>query len=285
MSTPGLVIVDPPRSGESNMAIDEALLQNANSDCPIVLRVYRWERPTLSIGHFQRIEDREDAPNLRDLPWVRRKTGGGAIVHDQELTYSILIPKRDNQITIGHNELLYRAIHSAFVENLRTLGWKAQLAETCTNKTTMGENPEPFLCFLRRTPMDLVVGDDKILGSAQRRSAAGLLQHGSFLIRRSQSTLELSGLLDLSKGPLPSHRIGKMSMVPEKELRGFENKDASYLGVGSSAESSNREVDGWVDFFVASLKQGVSQILQVHWYNGNLGDLFCEVKGIGVTRS
>lgn len=266
------------------MAIDEALLQNANSDCPIVLRVYRWERPTLSIGHFQRIEDREDSPNLRDLPWVRRKTGGGAIVHDQELTYSILIPNRDNQPTKGHNELLYRAIHCAFVNNLRTLGWNAQLAETCTNKTTMGKNQEPFLCFLRRTPIDLVIGDDKILGSAQRRSAAGLLQHGSFLLHRSQSTLELFGLLDVSKGPLPSLRIGEKSMVPEKELRGFENDDASQLGGGSSAESSNRELEGWIDFFVASLKQGVSQILQVHWYNGKLGDLFGEVKENGVTR-
>lgn len=267
------------------MAIDEALLQNANSNWPIVLRVYRWERPTLSIGQFQRIEDREDSPNLRDLPWVRRKTGGGAIVHDQELTYSILIPKRDDQPTKGHNELLYRSIHSALVNSLRTLGWNAQLAETYTNKTTIGKNQEPFLCFLRRNPIDLVIGDDKIIGSAQRRSAAGLLQHGSFLIRRSQSTLELSGLLDLSKGPLRSHRIGKKSMVPEKELRGFENKDASYLGVGSSAESSNREVDGWVDFFVASLKQGVSQILQVHWYNGNLDDLFDDVKENGETRN
>ena len=73
-------------------------------------------------------------------------------------------------------------------------------------------------------------------------------------------------------------------MVPEKELRGIENKDASNLGVGLSAESSNREVDGWVDFFVASLKQGVSQIFQVHWYNGKLGDLFGDVKENGVTR-
>ena len=265
------------------MAIDESLLQNAAMDWPIVLRVYQWERPTLSIGHFQRIEDRERVPNLRDLPWVRRKTGGGAIVHDQELTYSILIPKRDNQSSKGHNESLYRAIHGAFADSLRTLGWNAQLSETCTNKTAIGKNQEPFLCFSRRTPIDLVVGDDKILGSAQRRSPAGLIQHGSFLLRRSQSALELFGLLDASKGTTPCHRIGQMSMVSEKELVGFKNNDASYLGVGSSAESSNRELDGWIDFFVASLKQGLSQLFKIHWYNGSLGDLVSDERDNGVT--
>ena len=282
--TPGLVIVDPPRSGESNMAIDDALLQNADLDWPIVLRVYQWERPTLSIGHFQRIEDREQVPNLRDLPWVRRKTGGGAIVHDQELTYSILIPKRDNQPIKGHNESLYRAIHRAFADSLRTLGWNAQLSEGCTNKTTIEKNQEPFLCFSRRTPVDVVVGDDKILGSAQRRSSACLLQHGSFLLRRSQSTLELIGLLDASKGANPAQRFGNISMVPEKELGRFKNNDASYLGVGSNAEPSTRELDSWIDFFVASLKQGVSQLLPVHWYNGKLDDLFGDAKDHGVTR-
>ena len=234
------------------MAIDEALLRNANSDWPIVLRVYQWERPTLSIGHFQRIEDRETVPNLRDLPWVRRKTGGGAIVHDHELTYSILIPKRDDRPTKGHNELLYRAIHWAVADSLIALGWNARFSEACKNKTSCtmktinGKNQEPFLCFLRRTPIDLVVGDDKILGSAQRRSAAGLLQHGSFLLRRSQSALELSGLLDASNG--------------------------------SSAEPTNRELDGWIDFFVASLTQGVSQLFPTRWYNGSLDDLFGDVK-------
>ena len=53
------VILDPPQSGEINMAIDESLLKNATSDWPIVMRVYQWDRPTLSLGHFQRLEDRD----------------------------------------------------------------------------------------------------------------------------------------------------------------------------------------------------------------------------------
>ena len=181
------------------MAIDEAMLKNVQPDWPIVLRVYRWERPTLSLGHFQHIVDRIENPLLRELPWVRRKTGGGAIVHDQELTYSVLIPTRDNHPAKGHSEPLYRGIHSAFVAKLRSLGWNAELSESCSCSTAEGRNTDPFLCFLRRSPVDIIIGDDKILGSAQRRSANGLLQHGSFLLRRSQSTPGLNGLLDTKK--------------------------------------------------------------------------------------
>lgn len=262
------MIVDPPRSGEHNMSIDEALLRNATPDWPIVLRVYQWECPTLSIGHFQRIEDRELVPSLRDLPWVRRKTGGGAIVHDQELTYSVLIPSCDNQLSKGHNEDLYRAVHDALVENLRALGWNARLSESCTCDPRRSEISEPFLCFLRRTPVDLVVGDDKnkILGSAQRRSSTGLLQHGSLLLRYSQAAVELPGLLDLSKDLAPNCENAKLSKVLESNI-------ASHLGGSSRMKLSILELNRWKEFLVASLKQGVSRVLQVHWRNGKLTDL------------
>ena len=73
----GVVLIDPPLSGETNMAIDEALLRDATPESPVVLRVYRWEQPTLSLGHFQSWDDCRAVPGLSDLPWVRRKTGGG----------------------------------------------------------------------------------------------------------------------------------------------------------------------------------------------------------------
>ncbi len=269
-SVQGLVIVDPPRSGESNMAIDEALLQNAIPDWPVVLRVYRWDRPTLSIGHFQRLEDRNDIPPLSDLPWVRRKTGGGAIVHDHELTYSILIPNRANYSVKGHNEALYRAVHMSFVEKLQTLGWNSQLAESCTCSRTVERIPEHFLCFLRRSPVDLIVDNDKILGSAQRRSATGLLQHGSFLLRRSQSTPELCGLLDAPGGSSPNR---------QKNMRELEQDVASLLEDDSETESSTGELDDWLEFFIATLKTGVSQLLRIEWKNGSIGDLPWKGKG------
>ena len=98
-----VVQIDPPLSGETNMAIDEALLRDATPESPVVLRIYRWEQPTLSLGYFQSWDDCRAVPGLSDLPWVRRKTGGGAIVHDQEITYSILIPETRNKSTKGHS--------------------------------------------------------------------------------------------------------------------------------------------------------------------------------------
>lgn len=252
MQSSGLVILDPPQTGEINMAVDEALLKNAGPNWPIVMRVYQWDRPTLSLGHFQRLEDRDSNPSIADLPWVRRKTGGGAIVHDSELTYSIVIPNRIDQSTKGHSELLYRSIHLSLVENLRSLGWDAKLSESCTCRTNGSAVAEPFLCFLRRSPVDILVNGDKIVGSAQRRSATGLLQHGSFLLRRSQSTPELCGLLDTTPVSLSVH---------QENLRRTNGFDAS------STE------DCWVDFLVQALKAGLEKNLPVDWRNGTLGKL------------
>jgi len=251
-SVPGLVILDPPQSGEINMATDEALLKNATSDWPIVLRVYQWDRPTLSLGHFQRLEDRESDALLAKLPWVRRKTGGGAIVHDLELTYSIVIPNRINQSTKGHSESLYRSLHLAMIEGLRNLGWDAKLSESCTCRTSPSQNLGPFLCFLRRSPVDILVNGDKIIGSAQRRPATGLLQHGSFLLSRSRSTPELCGLLDTTAELISSH---------QENLRRKNEFDAS----GTLGD--------WVDFLVHALKAGLGKNLLVNWRNGTFGDL------------
>jgi lipoate-protein ligase A len=251
-SVSGLVILDPPQSGEINMAVDEALLKSATSDRPIVMRIYQWDRPTLSLGHFQRLEDRESNAPLVELPWVRRKTGGGAIVHDSELTYSIVIPNRIDQPNKGHSESLYRSIHLALVEELRSLGWDAKLSESCTCQTNASRAPEPFLCFLRRSPVDILVNSDKIVGSAQRRSATGLLQHGSFLLRRSQSTPELCGLLDATAD--------------------LVSIDQENLGRKKSFDRSST-VDYWIDILVQSLKTGLGKNLRVDWQNGTLGDL------------
>ncbi len=250
-SATGLVVLDPPRSGAINMAIDESLLANAQPNWPVILRIYQWEEPTLSLGHFQKIEDRDNLESLRTLPWVRRKTGGGAIVHDHELTYSILFPNRTgisnagrSEPTKGHSEALYRAIHLQFAAALKSLGWDAKLSESCTCKVGPNADKEPFLCFSRRSPVDLVVGDAKILGSAQRRSATGLLQHGSFMLRRSAAATHLAGLLD----------------VPADPELGDHGFDGNF---------------DWQTFFIATLKDGVDKLLQVQWRDGKL----CELPG------
>ena len=210
-----LLVRDSARTGIDNMRIDDCLLQRAVPEGPIVVRIYRWSEPTLSLGHFQQIEDLVDdpagisQPSLNRLPWVRRKTGGGAILHDQEITYSFVIPASNGLLDKGANEVLYRAVHEAVRDGLIRLGLEASLSENCTcsvakksgSVAKKSGDEEPFLCFQRRTPVDLVVGAHKVLGSAQRRTRAGLLQHGSLLLRASREFGALLGIQDIGKIP------------------------------------------------------------------------------------
>ncbi len=203
-----LLVRDSARTGIDNMRIDDCLLQRAVPEGPIVVRIYRWSEPTLSLGHFQQIEDLVDdpagisQPSLNRLPWVRRKTGGGAILHDQEITYSFVIPASKGLLDKGANEVLYRAVHEAVRDGLIRLGLEASLSENCTcSVAKKSGDEEPFLCFQRRTPVDLVVGAHKVLGSAQRRTRAGLLQHGSLLLRASGEFGALLGIQDIGKIP------------------------------------------------------------------------------------
>jgi len=250
MTRPPIVVLeDSPRFGQENMEVDNRLLlhavnqdlswlgestqpannrmQLANFGCkspPIIVRFCYWSEPTLSLGNFQTIQELEVAQdtqahgNLRSLAWVKRKTGGGAILHDNELTYSIIVPANCESLpsaSKGHSEQLYRSVHESVVQGLKQLGLGASLSESCTCKVAKGPGRndsdgsldsesavrnEPFMCFHRRTPVDVVVGDHKILGSAQRRVKSGLLQHGSFLLRRSSEYPALLGLEDILGG-------------------------------------------------------------------------------------
>jgi lipoate-protein ligase A len=196
---------DSPSSGPDNMAIDEGLLADAKPADPIVVRLYQWNQPTLSLGHFQSIDQwREDpltrnVPGIGDLPWVRRKTGGGAILHDSEWTYCIVIPSDAEDSMKGHSEALYRAVHASILDGLTALGWGANLSENCTCATADSRESQSFLCFHRRSPVDIVVGKYKIVGSAQRRQRTGLLQHGSVLIHSSSVYPTLRGLEQLQR--------------------------------------------------------------------------------------
>jgi len=188
------LIFDAPAEGAWNMAMDEALLESAGragqGGC---LRFYAWAVPTISLGYFQHCADRRTHECSRSCPLVRRATGGGAIVHDRELTYSY------TTVVGSHvaSELsdLYETFHSALVEELARHGVAARL---CRAPPKRPREQEPFLCFQRRAERDVLVGDAKIAGSAQRRHRGTLLQHGSVLLRRSVAAPELEGIMELS---------------------------------------------------------------------------------------
>ena len=184
------------------MAVDEALLQWAAARGGWCWRFYRWAEPTLSVGRFQRYEDRQQHPASLSCPAVRRASGGGAIVHDAEITYSLVVPA-------GHplavrRIALYGLVHGTLIDVLRSLGIAAEL---CREGSSARGARQPFLCFQRRAPGDVLVGTAKVAGSAQRRRRGAVLQHGSLLLRRSAAAPELAGLGELAPSPTSEERL------------------------------------------------------------------------------
>jgi lipoate-protein ligase A len=160
--------------GARNMALDEALSSGPSPEP--TLRLYRWDPWTLSLGWFQRPREEDLAPFLRARFGVtRRSTGGGAILHGDELTYSVVLPAEDPRIP-GPASASYDWLHAAVREALAAVGVEA---EQRGGEADGGEGGDPFFCFARTAPIDLVAGGRKIAGSAQRRTRTAFLQHGS----------------------------------------------------------------------------------------------------------
>ena len=192
------LIISPPAAGAWNMAVDEALLVGDESvsgnSADITLRFYEWQEPTLSLGYFQALADRSQHSASQDCTVVRRASGGGAILHDQELTYGLVAPVA--QRFGASTAELYDLAHQSLIEVLSDWNITAHL---CASEELLGLGAhEPFLCFQRRSRGDVLLGSHKICGSAQRRHQARVLQHGSLLLGRSAAAPELPGIRDLA---------------------------------------------------------------------------------------
>ncbi len=183
------------------MAVDEMLLERTAEGAGFQLRFYQWEEPTLSLGYFQPLSDRAEHAASRDCPVVRRLSGGGTILHDRELTYSLTVPARHPLAVDAHK--LYLSVHESLVEALASFGVTAVL------RTSVGDGPDPFLCFARRSVGDVLVSGTKIAGSAERRRRGVILQHGSVLLETSSFAPELLGIDALTgKKIMPSDLTG-----------------------------------------------------------------------------
>lgn len=211
--TPCRLIVDPPLDGTWNMGFDEALLEQAADAGTATLRFYQWQEPTLSLGYFQAYDERDTHAESRQAAVVRRQSGGGALMHDRELTYSISLPA-DHPLA-RQSPQLYDVVHRSLINLLAEEGITALLhrdrgpsASEDDSDATIDKVPpaeEPFLCFARRTSADVVLPTAvaaelpvKIVGSAQRRRRGAVLQHGSVLLDRSPAAPELAGIKQIS---------------------------------------------------------------------------------------
>ena len=204
------------QAGEAawNMAVDQTLLESCEQSGVPSLRMYQWIRPTLSLGYFQHLADRDSHEASRGVDCVRRATGGGAILHHHELTYSVAMPMPPGETR--KRQSLYSKVHAVVVQVLADFGVTAVPYEfSACNMSTHDSDSQPFLCFQRRTDVDLILSGYKIMGSAQRRTRHAVLQHGSLLISASQHAPELPGIGELS-GKTPD--IDELSNQLEKRL-------------------------------------------------------------------
>lgn len=196
----GRVLVDRAAPGGWNMAVDQALLQRVEASGESFLRFYEWSPATISLGYFQELASRDQHAASRALDVVRRSTGGGAIIHDRELTYSLVVPST-HRWSRSHRELLVQS-HRAVIAVLRELtGCQPEFVGAVPDRAA-GPGAAPFLCFQRRSAEDILIGEHKVVGSAQRRSRTALLQHGSILLNASRFAPELPGINDLVSQPI-----------------------------------------------------------------------------------
>jgi lipoate-protein ligase A len=165
-----------PADGATNMAVDEAILRAVvDGRVPPTLRLYAWEPPCLSLGRSQKVADVDlDAVRAAGYDLVRRPTGGKAILHVDELTYSVVVPQNDPRMG-GGIVGSYRRLSAALVRGLERLGVVGLVADRRAENGRL-EGP---VCFEVPSDYEITVGGRKLVGSAQMRSQAVVLQHGA----------------------------------------------------------------------------------------------------------
>ena len=171
-----LLIEDSPRSGAANMAVDEAIAEAAAAGAvPPTLRFYRWNPPTVTLGRHQKLADVDETQiAARGYDLVRRATGGRAILHVDELTYSVSGPIEEPRMAGGVMDA-YLRFSNALLSGLSTLGLKAEKAG---GRTRAGRELSAA-CFETPSAYEITAGGRKLMGSAQSRRKGYVLQHGS----------------------------------------------------------------------------------------------------------
>ncbi|EZY81547.1 biotin/lipoate A/B protein ligase family protein [Staphylococcus aureus] len=167
-----------------NMAMDEALLNFVSrGEIDPVIRFYTWNPATLSIGYFQRLQKEIDIDKVKEKGFglVRRQTGGRGVLHDKELTYSVIVPESHPNMPSTVTEA-YRVISQGLLEGFKNLGFDTYFTVPKTPEERQKlKQPRSSVCFDAPSWYELVVEGRKIAGSAQTRQKGVILQHGSIL--------------------------------------------------------------------------------------------------------
>lgn len=228
------------QTGAMNMALDDALLQSvANGQSLPILRFYRWLPATVTLGYAQSVHSDLDLAVCRDagVDVVRRTTGGRAVLHDQEVTYSVIAPL--NTELFGNSVLdCYRVISEVLQKTLLQLGLPAQLVP---GKPRGGHrNATKAVCFSAPSQYELVIEGRKVAGSSQKRYGQVFLQHGSIPVEMD---------LDL---------LGRALKVNENEERAGSLETVGWLNRWSDSKLTIEDVE-------TALAGIFSEHLQIKW--------------------
>ena len=181
-----------PCTPSFNMALDEALLNwHSEKLIPPVIRFYEWEPATLSIGYFQQVHKDIDLEEVhrQGLGFVRRPTGGRAVLHEHELTYSIIVEEDYPNMPQSVTEA-YRVLSEGLLLGFRNLGLDAYFSVPDTEEKKEDlKRPKSAVCFDAPSWYELVVEGRKVAGSAQTRQKGVILQHGAILLDMDEEKL------------------------------------------------------------------------------------------------
>lgn len=200
-------------SGPWNLALDDAIFQSVRAGAsPPTLRLYRWSPPALTIGYSQDRERDVDraACRARGIAVIRRVTGGRAVLHDAEVTYSVSAPAGLPGFGAGLDGA-YRRVAAGLVAGLGLLGLAADAS--AHGSRTPPRRPRQASCFSSIARREIVVRGRKLIGSAQRREAGAFLQHGSILLERHDELLSQVLLGNPAAGP-PSGMTALADLLP-----------------------------------------------------------------------
>ncbi|TCN22896.1 lipoate--protein ligase family protein [Mesobacillus foraminis] len=206
-----------------NMALDEALLDwHSAGKIPPVIRFYGWNPATLSVGYFQKVEKEinMEAVKIHGLGFVRRPTGGRGVLHEHELTYSVIVSEEHPEMPKTVTEA-YRVISEGILKGFHNLGLEAYFAvpKTAEERNAL-KNPRSAVCFDAPSWYELVVEGRKVAGSAQTRQKGVILQHGAILLDLDEDKL-------FSLFNYPSER------VKERMQKAFKSKAVAINDISS----------------------------------------------------
>ena len=207
--------------GAVNMAVDAALLRlHAEGASPPTLRLYGWEPPAVSLGYFQRRPGLDPAACRRlGLDIVRRPTGGRAVLHLNDLTYSLVAGATEGLPASA--EAAYRLVCSGLLAGLRLLGVEAEMGRERVKP------PQPEVCFLRASAADIAHRGRKFIGSAQTWRGGSLLQHGSIVLAPQAGTL--AALFGAEVAGLEA-RLSSLSEILGRDVEAVEVGEAIRAG-------------------------------------------------------